>query len=281
MGLNLKQVLDDAKTYPDTTEFTVGNDKVTLGELRTARAQMEEEVAKKNKAADARFEEVTRYATEAAKIKADLEKQLADATKAGNKGNDRSRTEDDEANDPFWNPIRKVYDARLAAVDDNIKKFDDTMKKLASAMERATTIWAEDRWRSQFDRLQPRLAKVEKHKNMTFEEVRDFAAKERILDAHGLPSVEKAILQLTQQSEREIAEREAYERGLREGQTRRHLAATGRPASASGPPAPVKSHVKEKGLEGLVDDVTEDKELTDMLAELGAANPADFGGTPS
>lgn len=279
--LNLKQVLDDAKNYPDTLEFTVGNDKVTLAELRTARAQMEDEHKKKMKAADDKFSEVTDLAAKAATIKMDLEKQLADATKAGGKGNDRARTDEDEANDPFWNPIRKVYDARLQAIEDTAKKYEDTIKKLAGAVERATTIWADDRWRIQFDRLAPRLAKVEKHKNMTFEEVRDYAAKERILDSHGLPSVEKAILQLTREAEKEIDVNEAYERGKREGEMRARLGASGRPTSASGPKKPDKSHVAEKGLEGLGDDVAEDKELTEMLANLGAVDPGDFGGRPA
>lgn len=279
MGLNLKQVLDDAKTYPDTLEFTVGNDKVTLAELRTARAQMEDELKRKTKETADEYAKVTDLAAKAATIKMDLEKQLADASKAGS-GN-KSKQDDDDFSDAFWNPVRKAYDSKLQAFEESMKKYDDTIKKLAGAMERATTIWVEDRWRSQFDRLAPRLAKVEKHKNMTFEEVRDFAAKERILDAHGLPSVEKAILQLTRDAEKEIDVQEAFERGKREGEMRARLGASGRPTSASGPKKPDKSHVAEKGLEGLGDDVAEDKELSEMLANLGAVDPGDFGGRPA
>ncbi len=273
MAKNLKQVLDDAKTYPDTLEFAVGDDKVTLGELRAARADMEAEVAKKSKVVDDKFREVTDLATKAAELKATYERQVADLEK-NNHGRERGATSDDEfESDPFWQPASKKF----KAINDTVQKMNETVTKLAGAMEKATTIWAEDRWRSQFDRLQPRLQKIEKHKNMTYEQVRDYAAEHKLLDRHGLPSVERAILDLTAESEKEAAMQEAFERGRREGEMRGRLAATGRPTSASGPKKPDKSHVAEKGLEGLGDDVAEDKELTQMLADLGASNPADFG----
>jgi len=270
--LNLKMVLDDTKTYPDNTEFAIGNDKVTLGELRTARTQMEAELGKKTQAADDKFREVTELATKAAELKATYERQVADLQKndKGNRGG--STSEDEFESDPFWQPANKKF----KAINETVQKMNDTVTKLAGAMEKATTIWAEDRWRGQFDRLAPRLQKIEKHKNMTYEQVRDYAAEHKLVDRHGLPSVEKAILELTAESERDSLIQEAFDKGRREGEMRGRLAATVRPTSASGPPNPEKSHVKDKGLEGLGDDVAEDKELTEMLAQLGATDPGNF-----
>ena len=267
--MNLKQVLDDEKTFADGIEIVINNEKVTLGDLRGLSRAKQEELSNRMKATEDKFTEVTNLATEAARLKGQLEEQLA----AAGKNRTIPPTEDELDSDPFWAPVKKRY----GTIDSTVKELKDTVTKLGQAAERMATIWAQDRWKQQFNSLAPRLAKSSKHKDMTFEKVRDYAAEKKLLDDFGFPSVEKAILELTREEDFEARLAQARDEGRKEGETRGRLTASGRPTSATGPKKPEKSVVAEKGLEGLGDDVAADPELSRMLADLGAADPTDFG----
>ncbi len=268
MALDLMKILDDDKTFADGIEIVVNGEKGTLADLRGMSRKKQQELADRMKATEDKFTEVTNLATQAAALKQQLDEQLAKVGKEKN-----PPTDDELDTDPFWAPVKKRY----GTVDATVKELKDTVTKLGAAAERMATIWAQDRWRGQFDRLAPKLAKSSKHKDMTFEKVREFAATNKLLDEYGFPSVEKAIVELTRDEDFETRLAEARQQGIKEGETRGRLAASGRPTSATGPKKPEKSMVAEKGLEGLGDDVAADPELSKMLADLGAANPDEFG----
>jgi len=191
--------------------------------------------------------------------------QLEEASKRANPSND------DFQKDPFWAPVREA----LATPVKTVTELQDKLDKLTNAVTNVSKIWAEDRWQTQFDRSKTRL-KGDKFKDWTYEKARDYAAEHKIIDKFGLPSVERAILELTKEDEMAERLRLAKEEGLKEGLTRGRMGVQPRPTSAGGPPKPEKSMVSEKGLEGLGDDVAEDPELMKMLSELGAVSPEDL-----
>jgi hypothetical protein len=261
-----QDILDDEKTFADSIEFELGGRKVTLGDVRGLSRKKQQELSEKLADTERRRTEVLDLATKAAELKATLEAQVAEAGKTR-----PNPTDDDFDKDPFWEPVRK----RVAAESASAKELKDNLTKLTNAMTMATSIWAEDRWQGQFERGKTRL-KGDKFKDYTYEKVRDYAATNKILDKHGLPSVERAILELTKEDEKQVAIDEAFQRGLKEGQVKGRMGVMSRPTSAAGIKVPEKSVVAEKGLEGLGDDVAEDPELMKMLSDLGAVNPEDL-----
>lgn len=270
--MDLKQVLNDSKTFADGIEIVINNEKVTLGDLRNFSNSRQQEISEKLTAADKRLNDVGELAAAAAGLKEKYEAQIAEAERNGGRGKG-TPTDDEFESDPFWAPVRKKY----SAADETLKKLNDTVTNLGKAAERMATIWAQDRWKAQYERFSPRLAKSTKHKDMTFERVRDYAGSNKLLDEFGFPSVEKAILELTREEDFETRLAEARESGRQEGVLKGRMASSSRPTSASGPKKPEKSMVGEKGLEGLGDDVASDPELVRMLADLGAADTSEFG----
>lgn len=263
--MNLSQILDDEKTFADAIEITVNGEKHSLGDLRALSRAKQKDLSDKIAATEHKRAEVLELAEQAATLKSNLEQQLADAGKRGNPSNS-------DLDDPFFAPVKKAFDGR----DSEIKELKGTLEKLNNAANQMAKIWAEDRWQGQYEKSKTRL-KGDKAKEWTYEKVRDFAGTNKILDSYGLPNIEKAIQQLTQEDERQDIEQAAYERGLKEGQVKGRMNVMPRPTSASGgkPPAE-KSAVAERGLEGLGDDVAEDKDLMRMLSDLGAVQPEDL-----
>lgn len=263
--MNLSQILEDDKTFADSIEVTINNEKVSLGDLRGLSRAKQKDLSDRIASTEAKRKEVLELAEQAANLKSSLETQLAEVGK-------RNAPTDDIDNDAFWSPVSK----RLAGTKQEITELRDTVTKLNNAANQMAKIWADDRWQGQYDRAKTRL-KGEKAKEWTYEKVRDYAGTNKVLDAYGLPSVEKAILQLTQEDEKQTAIDEAFQKGLREGQVKGRMNVMPRPTSASGAPPPnVKSSVAERGLEGLGDDVAEDKDLMEMLSQLGAVTPEDL-----
>ena len=260
-----QDILDDEKTFPDNIELTINGKQVTLGDVRGLSRKKQQELTEKMADTERKRAEVLELATKAADLEAKLRQQLEDSGRPK-----PTPTEDEFDNDPFWAPVRK----RLAGPQETIKKLDETVKTLTNQLSQAAAIWAEDRWHSQYERAKPRLK--DKAKDWTYEKVRDYAAQNKLVDSFGLPSVEKAIMSLTQEDELQARVNEAYEKGLREGTTKGRMGVQPKPTSAAGPPRPEKSAVAEKGLEALGDDVQNDPELMNMLSELGAIDPGDL-----
>jgi len=260
--MTLQDILNDKNTFADNIELTIGTEKVTLGGLRELSATQQRQLSEKMAGADQREKAAQETAMKAANLLAELEtaKQTLTAQKT------TTTTEDDFDKEEFWGPVRKRLSERDKKIDEALAKLD----ALSKSVTQAATVWAEDRWQSQFEKTASRLRKVDKYKDWDYTKVRDYAATNKILDAHGLPSVEKAVAELTKESDLELAKKEAYEKGLKEGKTNARLESMPRPSSASGGKvAKGKSSVEENGLEGLGDDVMEDPELMDMISQLG------------
>src|SRR5271166_419791 len=264
--MTLEQILADKTTFTDGMEITLGAEKVALGALRDLSARQQKELSDKIAGADQRETAARDTAMKAANLLSEL--QTAKETLTAQKT--APPTEDDFEKEEFWSPVRKRFTERDKKIDDAISKIDN----LTKAVTQVSTIWAEDRWQGQFDKVAPKLRKVEKYKDWDYTKVRDYASTNKLLDAHGLPSVERAVMELTKETDLEVIRKEAYEKGLKEGKTNARLESMPRPSSASGgkPLAKGKSAVEEVGLEGLGDDVMADSELMEQIGALQDLN---------
>lgn len=260
--MTLEQILADPKTFADNIEMTIGTEKVSLGDLRGLSANQQRQLSEKIAGADQREKVAQDTAMKAANLLAELEvaRQGLVAQKT------TPPTEDDFEKEEFWSPVRKRFTERDKKLDDAISKLDN----LTKAVTQTATIWAEDRWQGQFEKVAPRLKKVEAYKDWDYTKVRDYAATNKILDSHGLPSVEKAVLELTKANDIETIRKEAFEEGQKAARSKARLESMPRPSSASGGKGLPKgqSAVETIGLEGLGDDVMNDSDLMDQIAQL-------------
>lgn len=260
--MTLEEILANKATFADDIELPIGTEKVKLGDLRTLSSKQQKELSDKIAGADAKQREAAETATKAANLLANLEdaRQRLEASKK------EPVTDDDFDKSEWWEPVRKRFTERDAKIDKALKAVED----LTNNVKQAATIWAKDRWKNQFKEVSPRLKKVDAYKEWDFDKVLGYATDHKIFDEDGMPSVEKAVLELTKANDLQTAADEAYQRGLKEGRTKARLETMPRPSSATGggKVSKGKSSVEENGLEGLGDDVMNDAELMEDLAKL-------------
>ena len=259
--MNLEQVLQDKTGYEDSIEIVIKGEKVTLGDLRTLSATQQRQLSDKISGAERRESEARDVAQKAATMLAEL-KEASDRLR-------EQRTtppaEDDFDKEEFWGPVRKRLSDRDVKIDQALKGIE----ALTNSVKQAATIWAEDRFQGQFEKNASRLKKVDQYKDWDYKKVRDYAAEHKVLDDYGMPSVERAILELTKANDIETIRKEAYAEGLKAAKTKNRLEAQPRPSSATGGRQPAdKSAVAEIGLEGLGDDAINDPELMEMFAQI-------------
>lgn len=259
--MTLQEILADPKTFADGIEMTIGNEKVNLGQLRELSATQQRQLSEKIAGADQREAQARETATKAANLLAELQT----ASEKLREQKTTPPTEDDFDKEEFWGPVRKRFSDRDAKIDQALKAIDT----LGKSVERAATIWAQERWQGQFKEVAPRLKKVDAYKDWDFKKVLDYATERKIVDDYGFPSVERAVLDLTKANDIEQIKKEAYAEGMKAAKQKNRLDAQPRPSSATGGRQPAdKSAVAEIGLEGLGDDAMNDPELMEMFAEI-------------
>jgi SOS response regulatory protein OraA/RecX len=264
--INLEQILADKNTFPDTIETTIGDQKVTLGDLRGLSARQQKELSDKMAGATQRETQASETALRAANLLSELEKVKEDlkSQKAA------PPTEDEFDKEDFWKPARERITKVVSERDAKIDKALKAIEQLSGTVERAATIWAQERWNVQFDKVAPRLKKVDAYKDWDSKKVIEYATQHKIVDDYGFPSVERAVAELTRATDIDTIKKEAYEEGLKKGRLSTRMENMPKPSSASGGAArkPGTSAVEEIGLEGLGDDVMADPELMEQLAAL-------------
>jgi hypothetical protein len=259
--MTIQEILAATDTLPDSTEIPFGEHKVKLGDIRGLTAKEKKDLSEKMAGAESREKEARDTAMKAATLLSQLEEARTKLVEQKT----TPVSDDDFDTSEWWKPVKTRFEARDKKIDEAITKLEN----LTKAVTQTATIWAEDRWQSQYERNAPRLKKVEAYKDWDYTKVRDYAAANKILDAHGLPSVEKTILELTKANDLETARKEAYEEGLKKGRTQQRMDNMPRPSSASGGKAAKgKSAVEEMGFEGLGDDVMGDEEIMESLAKI-------------
>ena len=262
--MEFTKILQDEQTFPDSAEITMGNEKVTLGQIRDLSRSQQKAITERMDALQRERDEVKTLATTAADLMTKLNTQAATEPV--------KTTPSDFDADPWWEPVR----SKLSPIEKAIKEVQDTQKAINSALERSATIWATDRWKSQYAGVKDRL-KPDKYKDWTFEKVRDYAAQQKILDEYGFPAVDKAVEVITREDELERIRQEAYEKGAREGSVKGRLATMARPTSSAG-----AKHTAEAGLdpsknfEDLGDVALSDPSIAKMLADINAIDPSEI-----
>lgn len=258
----IEQIFNDRNSYADSIELSVGDKKLTLGQLREMSTAQQKAVADKISNAEQR----ERVAQETSSKAANLLSELEIARTNLNNQKMPPATDDDFDKEEFWGPVRKRFSERDKKLEEAISKLDN----LDKSVRQAASIWADDRWQNQFERAAPKLKKIEAYKDWDIEKVRNYAVENKLLDNHGFPSIERAVQDLTKASDLETVRKEAYEKGMQEGRTKARIETMARPSSATGGVSrgKGKSAVEEFGFEGLGDDAMEDPEITRQLAEL-------------
>src|ERR1700742_1304050 len=208
--MDFAAILDDEKTFPDSAEIEVGGKKISLGAIRDGSKKQQAAITERMNALNTERESVKELKDKAASLYAKMQEDEA----AGAASPRAAHPSDDLDNDPFWQPVSK----KLKSHEATEKELRDTVANLTKAISTAATIFAEDRWQQQYDRGAERLKKSSKYKDWDYTKVRDYAATNKLLDRHGLPSVERAIAELTKEDELAIKVQEAFERGKKEGQ---------------------------------------------------------------
>lgn len=265
----VEDILKDDKTFTDEMELTLGDKKVSLGEIRKLSKSGQEKLATELAAAQYDRRSATELATKAADLVAKLE-EAATRTAQPNRG---ETDEDDFETNNWWTPVRK----RMTALEAQAKDAQKQAKEALESLTRAATIFAEDRWQREYDSSSDRLKKSKEYKEWGVDKVRDYAVQNKIVDRFGFPSVSKAIQEMMKADDLEVIRREEYERGLKEGQNKLRMASMTRPSSARGrAPEAGKTIDPTKNLEDLGDAVMDDPELTQMLADLGTLTPGDI-----
>jgi hypothetical protein len=259
--MTLQEILADPKTFADGIEMTIGNEKVNLGQLRELSANQQRQLSEKIAGAESRESIARDTATKAANLLAEL--QTARDNLQAQKTT--PPTDDDFDKEEFWSPVRKRFSDRDTKIDQAIKGIET----LSNQVKNAAAIWFKDRTRSQYEKVSGRLKKVDAYKDWDADKVLGYATEHRIVDEDGMPSVEKAILELTKANDIETIKKEAYAEGMKAAKQKGRLDAQPRPSSATGGRQPVdKSAVAEIGLEGLGDDAMNDPELMEMFSEI-------------
>ena len=264
--MDFQTILKDEATYPDSAEITLGNEKVSLGQIRDLSRKQQKAISEQMDTLTRERNEVKTLAETTADLMTKLQAREAEAPKTV------VPEANDFDNDDWWKPVR----AKLTPLEASIKSLVDGQKALQNSMEKAALIFANDRWKGQFDRVKDRL-KAPKYSDWNFEKVRDYAATNKYLDEYGFPALDKAVEAITREDEMERIKQEAFEKGVREGSVKARLGANPRPTSASGgKPRATSALDPSKNFEDLGDAVADDRELAEMVAGLQGVSPEDL-----
>lgn len=266
-------ILGNLASYPDAYEFAVGDQKVTLGEVRAEAKRQQTAYAAQEANLTRERNEVKELATKAA----DLLSKAQPLAEAGARTEAKPATADEFDSDPWWEPVRKQFSTRLTPLEAQLK---DAMAKIDlqnKTLEKAALVFGKRVFREDYERSKGAL-KGDKYKDWRDpEKLANYAAQHQLVDELGFPSIEKAVSEITKEDELDRIRQEAYERGKNEGKSAQRMAGMARPSSASGKGgAPSKGLDPTKNFEDLGDEVMSDPDLSKMLSELNAIDPADI-----
>jgi len=278
--MDFASILADKKTFTDDIKLNINGNEVSLGDIRSLSQRNQDAVtAKMNELSG--DQERTRKEYENARTLSTQAAEIISKAQAGPEK--KAAPEPDGADyydtDPLYEPIRK----RLSPMEKQLAEIIESNKQNKIALERAALVFARDRWDRQYDALKPRLA-GDKYKDYRgekgVEKLAEYAASHQLLDEFGLPSVAKAVADLTREDEIAIIKKTEYERGVEAGRQAKRLASMERPASASGNTGDRKQPKLDptQNFEDLGDVVMDDPEGRKMLSDLAELGIEDFSG---
>lgn len=214
---DLNAILNDDKTYPDNLEIILSpgdgraSEKIALGTIRDMSRRQQQELTTRLAETKSEFDKARELSTQAATMLASLQKEppKQDERRA-EPPSDYDKLYD---TDPYYEPIRKRL-SPLEKVLEEIRKGQEDDRK---AREQMVVAFARDRFDRQYRDVKERL-KDDKYKDYRDpQKLAQYAVSKGLTDEFGLPSVEKAVSDLTREDDLERIRKEAYEEGRKKG----------------------------------------------------------------
>jgi len=207
---DLKQFLEDSKSYPDTTPIRIGETEIPLGSLRqltTAERQVLSDrlqgVEKKEQELNSRQATIVELAQKA--------QQAYDAAEEARKK--ATSRQPDPGNDPFSDPWLQPVKAALEARDKKLEENANLIKTLQQTLGQAATVFMKREW----DREYSGLNFGKREKKPTRDDLLKYAQENKIVDTDGMPSVRLAWDKMSEGDRLEEMRKEAIEKGREEG----------------------------------------------------------------
>jgi hypothetical protein len=210
-----KQLFAD-KEIADTTEITIGNDKVTLGELRSFDAEQQGKVAQELQRATQMQQALEADQVKAATLLAELATVPRPAAPAAPAA---TPTEPDYLSDPILRPLYQKIDA-LAIENKSLKEsITGELSGLKSQIQTAASSYINDGWESSFRNLRETADPVIKPiiEKIDLRTALKYAGDHGIVDHRKVPDPVRAALQMTEKERIEAIRSAEREAGKKEG----------------------------------------------------------------
>jgi hypothetical protein len=245
----LDQLIADAK-FTDDTKFKIGDQEVSMAELRAfQRANSESKAAfeKRQREAEEEYQKAQRLGADALAL---YESVKGDGGKKAAEGNDTGDEIDWSA------PGMKALKTKLEAYDKAVSEWQTKSKQLEAAIASGFSFVTDYVWNQGYSSLD----ELSRPKDKALPELVKYAQEQKITDRWGLPDPIKAARMLTEADRQAAIEKKAREEGRREGERAARAAAAGtRPGALE-----VRPRIPEKG--------EKPKNMRDLIAK-AAADP--------
>ncbi len=219
MPISLSELVANSK-YTDDMKFKIGDDEVSVADLRAFWRQGDETT----KAADKRRREAEEEFQKAQRLGADA-LALYESVKDG-KGADKPPVDADGEID-WSDPVMKALKKKLDAYDAATKKFEEKSKQLEGAIASGFSFVTDYVWNRGYSELD----ELSKPKDKKLEDLVKYAQENKVTDRWGLPDPVKAARMLTESDRQAALEKKAREEGRREGERAARASTAPRPGA--------------------------------------------------
>lgn len=256
MPISLSDLVANAK-YTDDMKFKIGDDEVSVADLRAFHKQGSETTA----AAKRRQEEAEAEFQKAQKLGADA---LALYESVKDKGVDGKPPIDAEGEIDWNDPVMKALKKKLDAYDTATKNFETKSKQLEAAIASGFSFVTDYVWQRGYDALDD----LSRPKDKKLEDLIRYASEQKITDKWGLPDPVKAARMLTENDRQAAIEKKAREEGRKEGERAARAAGAARPGALAPDArrAPIDPKDKPKSMKELLHKAMQDPEIQRIAA---------------
>jgi DNA repair exonuclease SbcCD ATPase subunit len=258
----IKKFLAEAQAHPDSTPVRIGDQELTLGDLRALDKQEREELNTRLANAKKLEEEVKTRQGEVLDLSKKAQAAYDAAVEAQKKaGTPPPASGADPFADPWLAPVKKALDER----DAKIGELTNAIKQMVTVVGNAANTFSEDRW----DRQYQTIDFGKREKKPTRDEILQYAKDNKILDRFGLPSIAGAWDKMSEADRLEEVRKAEREKGREEGRMEviaSRLPVPGTPGA--GPAITPKIPANGDILGDLYADSLKDPELKQLLEQL-------------
>jgi hypothetical protein len=219
MPIKLEDLVANAK-YTDDMKFKIGDDEVSVADLRAFHRQGADTTA----AAKRRQDEAEAEFQKAQKLGADA---LALYESVKDKGGDGKPPVDADGEIDWNDPVMKALKKKLDAYDTATKNFEAKSKQLEAAIASGFSFVTDYVWQRGYESLD----ELSRPKDKKLEDLVKYAAENKINDRWGLPDPVKAARMLTESDRQDAIAKKAREEGRKEGERAARAAGAARPGA--------------------------------------------------